>query len=495
MRAFDLNIERILEHWKPQHAVRELIANALDETLISGCAPPEIRKDGKHWLIRDFGRGLRYEHLTQNVSDEKKKHKGVIGYFGIGLKDAFGALNRAGVAVQIASPHGVMTVRSLAKHGFADIKTLHAEIEAAPSSMAGTEVRLSGIADSEVKAAREMFLVFNGDAELEATRYGRVLRRGADEDASIYVNGLRVAREPDFLFSYDITSLTEAMRRALNRERANVGRQAYTGRVKEILLAAETPEVGAQLAERLQEFEERGLEGELQWIDVQEHAVALLNPAGTSVFLTPEEIALNPRFVDEARRGRNKIVTIPENLRDRIAGQTDVRGNTIRDLDAFVDEYKRSFQYEFVAPTALNAAERAIFERWPNLVALVGVDPKLIAEVTVSAKMRVEDITERDALGVWESGKRRIIIRRDQLARMSDFAATFLHEVAHAASDAEDISLDFEDKLTEFLGIVASKPREVAPGLARTLQDRVMKSLRKKASPDTANRIVKPRRR
>ena len=28
--AFDLNVERVLEHWTPAHAVREVIANALD---------------------------------------------------------------------------------------------------------------------------------------------------------------------------------------------------------------------------------------------------------------------------------------------------------------------------------------------------------------------------------------------------------------------------------------------------------------------------------
>ncbi|MGH3712910.1 MAG: hypothetical protein ACRDT4_05540 [Micromonosporaceae bacterium] len=33
---FDLNIEKVLEHWPIPFAVRELIANALDEHLITG---------------------------------------------------------------------------------------------------------------------------------------------------------------------------------------------------------------------------------------------------------------------------------------------------------------------------------------------------------------------------------------------------------------------------------------------------------------------------
>ena len=59
--------------------------------------------------------------------------------------------------------------------------------------------------------------------------------------ARIYVNGLRVAEEPNFLFSYNITSLTKGLRAALNRERSNVGRQAYSERVKAILLASTAP--------------------------------------------------------------------------------------------------------------------------------------------------------------------------------------------------------------------------------------------------------------
>lgn len=35
MRQFDLNIEDMLSHWEPEHALRELIANALDEQILS----------------------------------------------------------------------------------------------------------------------------------------------------------------------------------------------------------------------------------------------------------------------------------------------------------------------------------------------------------------------------------------------------------------------------------------------------------------------------
>lgn len=33
---FDLNIEKVLEHWGVEHAIREIIANALDEMTLTG---------------------------------------------------------------------------------------------------------------------------------------------------------------------------------------------------------------------------------------------------------------------------------------------------------------------------------------------------------------------------------------------------------------------------------------------------------------------------
>ncbi len=71
-RLFDLNVEKILEAWESAHAIRELIANAIDEQQLSDTRDIEVLKaeDGR-WIIRDYGRGLRYEHFTQNENVEK----------------------------------------------------------------------------------------------------------------------------------------------------------------------------------------------------------------------------------------------------------------------------------------------------------------------------------------------------------------------------------------------------------------------------------------
>src|SRR5437660_644145 len=72
MKTFDLNIETVLEDWGVHHAVREIIANALDEQTLTKTQDVAIFKDPQdRWHIRDYGRGLRHDHLTQNENQEK----------------------------------------------------------------------------------------------------------------------------------------------------------------------------------------------------------------------------------------------------------------------------------------------------------------------------------------------------------------------------------------------------------------------------------------
>ena len=103
MREFDLNIEKVLENWTVAHAIREIIANALDEQILSESQDIKIYKDGDGiWHIRDYGRGIQYHHLTQNENEEKQQNLHLIGKFGVGLKDALATFNRHKIYVSIS---------------------------------------------------------------------------------------------------------------------------------------------------------------------------------------------------------------------------------------------------------------------------------------------------------------------------------------------------------------------------------------------------------
>jgi len=457
-KKFDLNIEKILEDWEVHHAIREVIANAIDEQILTKTEPIKIWKDkeGK-WHIRDFGRGLRYEHLTQKENDEKLRNPHVIGKFGIGLKDALATFDRHNVRVFIKSKYGDITMGKSQKHDFEDIMTLHAYIyPPSDPNFIGTEFILEGVTDEDIEKAKDLFLMFSGERVIEKTEYGEVLEK-KNNISRIYINGVKVAEEENFLFSYNITSLTKKIRQALNREKTNVGRSAYSDRIKSILLSCKNKEVAELLVNDLRNYYTGKMHDELKWIDVQEHAVKILNATDKVVFLTSEELMTAANMVDEAKSGGYKIVIIPDSLKQRIKGLKDVSGNTIRDLSEFYREYEESFEFKFVEPEQLTKDERDIFDMTDRIFSLIGGKPEAIKQVKISETIRKEfgSFTEPD--GIWDPKTKSIIVKRSQLEDVEKYAGTLLHETAHAISGANDITREFELVLTGLLGKVVKQ--------------------------------------
>jgi hypothetical protein len=478
--AFDLNIGKVLEHWTVPFAVREVLANALDEQALTRTDDPTIRKDSEgRWHIADKGRGLRYEHLTQNESAEKRRHPEVIGQFGMGLKDALAVFDRRGVQVEILSPHGDIRPERRPKENFADAVTLHAILRP-PSDPGrqGTEVILGGVSDDDVAQAKSFFLRYSDERVLEATKYGQVLASPPKgRPAHVYVKGLLVAKEENFLFSYNITNLSMALRRALNRERTNVGRAAYSDRVKAVLKECKSSAVAGSLAADLAAFTSGRQHDELAWLDVALHACRVLATNEKVVFVTTWQYGSGGAQLQYARDDGYRLVVVPDVIAQRLGGLKDMTGKPLLDFDGYRQAWNESFHFSFVEPASLTPDEQRVFALTVPACRLVGVSlAEMKIDVLVSETMRLNE-AGAPVLGVWESHNGRIVIRRDQLADPATYCGTLLHEVGHARSGASDSSLAFEDELTKVIGHIAAsalknakknQKRQSAPGRTPT---------------------------
>lgn len=373
------------------------------------------------------------------------------------MKDALATFDRHNVDVSIKSKYGDITLGKLKKHGFEDVSTLHAYIlPPSDPNLTGTEFTFKGVSLSDVNKAKDLFLKFTEEPTIEKTKYGDVLQKRA-AIARIYINGVKVAEEDNFLFSYNITALNETIRKALNRERSNVGRSAYSERVRSILVSSNSKEIARSLADDLKNYESGEIHDELKWLDVQEHAVKILNSLERVVFLTPEELTNETMMVSEARMAGYEIISIPSNLKERIQGQLDDTGKPIRDLGQFSFEYIESFEFKFVEPKDLKTQEKKVFDKTGAILNLIGGKPKFVKEIKISETMRKQLGSFVEAEGVWEGRTGRIIIKRSSLASIERYAGTLLHEVAHALSGANDVSREFECRLTQIMGIISSK--------------------------------------
>ena len=457
IRKFDLNIEEVLENWEVFHALREIIANALDEQILTETKEIKIITEGNIIKIRDFGRGLRYEHLTQNEQEEKNQNPDkVIGKFGVGLKDAFATLNRHKIDVVVNTKHGDIELEKTAKSGFDDILTLHAIINP-PSdpNFLGTEFLLKGCDNEELSKAKNLFLKFSGELVLEKTKYGEILAKKSTI-SNIYINGVKVAEEENFLFSYNITSMTSTMRKSLNRERTNVGRTAYAERIKSILLASRDSNVARNLADDLGKYEEGTQHDELKWTEVCVHACKILNSKGKVVFVTPQEQSSEKHLLDYAKGDGLGVIIIPNIIKEKIKGIEDIDGNVMRDVSHYEQEYTESFEFEFIAESELTDNEKEVFAYKDKIMKLVGGKPNKVKSIKISETLRIGS-TVCGVAGLWQPSDEMIVIKREQLSNLNSFAGTLLHEIAHAKSGYPDIDQGFELALSNFLGDISEK--------------------------------------
>lgn len=455
---FDLNIQKILEGWGLKDAVREIIANALDEQYLSHSEPIQIFKDSKYrWHIRDFGRGLKIEHFTQNENSEKRVSARMIGQFGIGLKDAIATFDRKGANVMAKSRYADFTFSRLSKSGYQEIVTLHA-IPGTPSDpkMQGTDFILTNCPDDDIEEAKKLFMIFSGNAVIETTKYGDIVDSPGGV-ASIYINGVKVNEEENFRFSYNITDPDRKIKKALNRERTNVGRTAYSSRVLNILLKCESTAVAKALVEDLKNITKGVEHDEIRWNEVAIHACRLLHSAEKVIFLTADELFNNAFVVDTARQTGFEIITVPTAIKNKLSGLVDFHGKPIRDSTQLLKEYQESFKFNFIDENELTDAEQMVFRRTKEIFTLIGGRPSNVKNILISETMSIDKNSFSECLGVWQSDNNRIIIKREQLRTMSGYAGTLLHEVAHAVSGADDSTREFENELTRLLGLASAQ--------------------------------------
>ncbi len=454
---FDLNIEKILENWEVYHALREIISNALDEQVLTNTQGIRIVKIDDAWHIIDYGRGLNYHHLTQNENEEKLNDDRLIGRFGVGLKDALATLYRHGIYVSITSKYGIITLLESSKKGFDDIITLHAKIDESPNkNMVGTDFLIRGCSDEDIRKAKNLFLKFTESEVLETTSYGQVIDNYG-KVSNVYINGVKVAEEDNFLFSYNITSLTKQLKKALNRERTNVGRTAYSDRIKSILLACTEEKVITKLVDDLQHYNSGLRHDELSWNDVAMYASKKISDYKQNVvFITSNTAIESPSVIDDMRERGYEPVVLPETLVNKIDDYnqgTQEDSKPILTTNQYISDRADRLSFDFVDELQLTPREREVFSKTDDILKIIGGKPGCVKSIKISETIYESEFFV-ETVGLWQPSEGNIIIKRKQLQSLKSYAGTLVHECMHASSGADDVSRDFEGALTDIIGVI-----------------------------------------
>ena len=268
---------------------------------------------------------------------------------------------------------------------------------------------------------------------------------------------MRVAEESNFIFSYNITSPNATIKRALNRERQNLGRSAYSDRIRAILLGCQSEVVLTAISNDLQRQPHGDAHDELLWLDVQEHAVRILSAKTKVLFISSSDAVQRPDVVDTARSSGFQILTVTETLANKIDGITDLAGQPVTAVKEFIRQRNASFQFTWVPVADLSASEAAVWQLTERILELVGGRPSLVSDIRISETMAPGGFSTTETMGLWDPANGWIIIKRSALQRLDDYAGILLHEALHAKYALADVSRDFEHYLTESVREVGSK--------------------------------------
>lgn len=135
---------------------------------------------------------------------------------------------------------------------------------------------------------------------------------------------------------------------------------------------------------------------------------------------------------------------------------TAENGNTLTTVRQYIEDEKSNFTPTVADVSELTVDERNIYNKTSDILSLIGGKPEAVKDILL-----VEKIYEHgfyyEPLGLWIQEEGKILIKRNQLSCITDYAGTLLHECAHAISYADDVSRDFENELTKIIGELASK--------------------------------------
>ena len=446
VKKFDFNVGKILQNWTIKDAIREIIANALDEQKLSATKSVIIQlQQPNRLVIADWGRGLQTKHLTQNENPEKYNNPHLIGLFGIGLKDALATLSRHEVAVKIISPFLTINHISLTdKSDFNGIKTLHAWISTQSTTHQGTRFEIEGVSTKDIAAAQHYFLQFRNLVCLHENKYGQIVAKGhPDDPGSIFINGLEVNLEPNFKFHYNITNKDQKIRRALNRERTNVGRSAYADRIKKIISHCDSVAINNELRNQFDSVGTGHACEEVTWIEVQKHLFQHLDTTDI-VMVTQQQLMDKAESVDSARQDGKQIVVVSDRLYQSLPDTN---------LDSFMQNKYETFAYDFVEKEELEAEELKVFAQTKKIFSTWGVGEPWIQNINI----KISNSMPGRTVGMWQPSEQTIIMKRSQLATLSLYAGTLIHEWIHAQTNYPDLNRDFEIALTESIGRLVKK--------------------------------------
>lgn len=436
MEKIDLNIKNILTNWNVSDALRELIANAFDESVLSNTKEPIISFDNGKLVIRDFGSGINEEHFIQN-ENESKKANNVIGRFGIGLKDSISVLYRNNKKVIFKSRNGIFYPDLSYKSGLnSKIETIHIIYKRENIDFLGTEIIIEDIENDEFENAKNNFVKLSNSSPIFSCSKGEIYENIGK--SSIYYNGMKVSEDNNLLFSYNILQPNAKLNKSLNRERKMISRDAYRDNIISILKIAINSK-NNKIIENI--LKGSAISDNNEWGFIEIKKAILEN--NDSILIGNKDEDMNS-FKSYAETENMNVFWVNKKDYESIFNEPKL---TTKTLEYFGNDFINNYKCIYIPPSELTNNELENLD-WLN------EKIKKLSKNWYEFKYFYDDLqisiikSHPNALGICDKSNNEIKLVRKILSSKEQLFNTTIHEICHYISDTYDVTIEFEKVLT-----------------------------------------------
>lgn len=428
IEQFDVNLTLQYENdrWSEWHIIREFISNALDAVggqINAFCLTEE---DG-FIHIHDLGDGYSINYAKRIGASSKKNDDQSIGQFGEGTKMAILTCLRKGIQVRLASQDWLIIPKSMPIED--DLDVLVFDIYKSDESIQGSLVSIEATSEIKeiLKDKEQYFLQFS----TQSTLYGS-MGQGIypiKGKSKLFNKGVYI-KDIDALFTYGI-SINQ-----LNRDRDLVDDDTLSRKIRDIWNNVNNPKIIQRY------FEESNLIAK---------GVVSNHPLEFNYCIYPE-LSVRQIWGDTfySLFGSKAIISTND-LASREAtylGHSPIRldycGRTLTDYIGIPKDVEViSDDYEFKWSDTLNDREEkrlSLFKQVTDLLAL---------ECPETVKVFDSYAKSENVVGLYNPERDEIYLKRERLTgNLEEALETFIHEINHKATGADDSDRKFADGLS-----------------------------------------------
>lgn len=450
---FDMNLTLQYENdrWNSWQIVREFVSNALDAV---GGEPSRIHisEEQGYINIADDGDGFPIVYAKRIGASSSKSDNDRIGQFGEGSKMAILTCVRQGIEVRLASQDWLIIPRVVTVEE--NLKVMVFDIYKSDMNINGTLVSIE--VSSEIKDLLEMradyFLHFNHTSPLISTADGS-LYAGKTQN-KVYNKGVYI-KDITAMYSYNLF-IDE-----LNRDRDIINDSVLESKMREIWSRIDDSAIIKSYWSESSSCGQLGIKSLLiefkyylypvddvshQWVNIFREMFGERSVICTGELASKEAVKLN------------YVPVKLEYYGDILAEYLGIK----KDTDVCGDEY------EFTWAESLTQAEQQRLSLYNQVAKII--------EMECPSQIKVyEDYAKSSGIvGIYDRNKDMIGIKRERLNdNIVQAVDTWIHEMNHRSTGADDYDREFADGLTVLAAkLVIRLLEEVGMPVSLTLTDR-----------------------